>query len=74
MNARGADALRDGLDLAAGVGGGGTVRPGRVRPRNKTETGEKVKKPAEDSRKKPSPTRKAPSRGRYVDEYAAPAS
>ena len=56
---------------AAGVGS--VVRPGRVRNRTKTETDEKVKKPAEGVRKKGPPARKAPARGRYVDEYARPA-
>ncbi|MFP5417878.1 MAG: hypothetical protein ACLGHA_01860 [Gammaproteobacteria bacterium] len=56
----------------SGTGSGTAVRPGRVRNRSKTETGEKIKKPAEDSRKKPPATRKAPARGRYVDEYAQP--
>ena len=60
------------LNLADGVGTGTPVRPSRVRNRSKTESGEKIKKPAEDSRKKIPPTRKAPSRGRYVDEYAHP--
>ncbi len=49
---------------------GSTGRPGRVRPRGRTETDEKLKKPVEGVRKKPPPTRKAPARGRYVDEYA----
>jgi hypothetical protein len=52
---------------------GTTVRPGRVRNRTKTETDEKVKKPADSVRKKSPPARKTPSRGRYVDEYARPA-
>ncbi|HWR75798.1 MAG TPA: hypothetical protein VN283_01140 [Thiobacillus sp.] len=51
----------------------GTVRPGRVRNRTKTEPDEKVKKPADGVRKKAPPARKAPARGRYVDEYARPA-
>jgi hypothetical protein len=51
---------------------GTTVRPGRVRNRTKTETDEKVKKPADSVRKKSPPARKTPSRGRYVDEYARP--
>lgn len=53
----------------------GTVRPGRVRNRTtKTEPEEKVKKPADGVRNKKSPpARKAPARGRYVDEYARPA-
>jgi hypothetical protein len=53
----------------------GTVRPGRVRNRTtKTEPEEKVKKPADGVRdnKKSPPARKAPARGRYVDEYAGP--
>lgn len=61
------------LDMASGVGTGTSVRPSRVRNRGKTETGEKIKKPTEESRKPPA-TRKAPARGRYVDEYAHPAA
>ena len=57
--------------LAAEVG---SVRPGRIRNRTKTEPEEKVKKPVDDGRKKTPPARKSPSRGRYVDEYARPAS
>lgn len=60
------------LNLASGVNVGTPVRPGRVRNRNKAETDDKIKKPADESRKKSSPTRKAPARGRYVDEYARP--
>jgi hypothetical protein len=52
---------------------GTTVRPGRVRNRPKTELDEKVKKPADGVSKKSPPARKAPARGRYVDEYARPA-
>lgn len=49
----------------------GSIAPaGRIRPRGKLETDEKSKKPADGERKKPSPARKAPARGRYVDEYA----
>lgn len=48
----------------------GPVRPGRVRNRTKTGPEEKVKKPADGVRKKTPPARKAPARGRYVDEYA----
>ncbi|MHB0983725.1 MAG: hypothetical protein ACYC02_10075 [Thiobacillus sp.] len=53
---------------------GTTVRPGRVRNRTKTEPDGKVKKPADGVRKKSPPARKAPPRGRYVDEYARPAN
>ena len=52
---------------------GTPVRPGRVRNRPKTELDEKVKKPVDGVRKKSPPARKAPARGRYVDEYARPA-
>lgn len=52
---------------------GTVVRPGRVRNRTKTEPDEKAKKPADGVRKKSPPARKAPARGRYVDEYARPA-
>lgn len=62
-----------GLSLADGVGVTPSVRPGRVRNRTKAEPDEKVKKPADESRKKSPPARKAPARGRYVDEYAHPA-
>lgn len=47
-----------------------TGRPGRVRPRGRTEMDDKLKKPVEGVRKKNPPARKAPARGRYVDEYA----
>jgi len=57
--------------IAVDVGSVG--RPGRVRNRTKTEPDEKVKKPADGVRKKAPPARKAPARGRYVDEYARPA-
>ena len=53
---------------------GTVVRPGRVRNRTKTEPEEKVKKPADSVRKKAPPARKAPARGRYVDEYARPSA
>ena len=62
-----------GLSLAGSVGAGTSVRPGRVRNRTKTEPDEKAKKPASESGKNSPPTRKAPARGRYVDEYARPA-
>lgn len=61
-----------GMPLGA-VEVGTVVRPGRVRNRTKTEAEEKVKKPADGVRKKSPPARKAPARGRYVDEYAQPA-
>ena len=63
---------QSGLPLAAAEVGT-VVRPGRVRNRTKTEPDEKVKKPADGVRKKTPPARKAPARGRYVDEYARPA-
>lgn len=59
--------------LADAVGATTAVRPGRGRNRVKTGLDEKVKKPAEGGRKKPPAARKAPARGRYVDEYARPA-
>jgi hypothetical protein len=49
-----------------------SVRPGRVRNRTKTELDEKIKKPVDKPPKKTPPARKAPARGRYVDEYARP--
>ena len=52
---------------------GSVGRPGRVGNRTKTEPDAKVKKPADGVRKKTPPARKAPARGRYVDEYARPA-
>jgi hypothetical protein len=57
----------------AAVDVGIPARPGRVRNRPKAEPEEKVKKPADGVRKKSPPARKAPQRGRYVDEYARPA-
>ena len=61
------------ISLADGAGVGSTVRPGRSGSRTKTELDEKIKKPADGVRKKAPPARKAPSRGRFVDEYARPA-
>jgi hypothetical protein len=52
---------------------GPAVRPGRIRNRKKTEPDETIKKPADGVRSKSPPVRKAPARGRYVDEYARPA-
>jgi hypothetical protein len=49
-----------------------SVRPGRVRNRSKTELDEKIMKPVDNVPKKTPPARKAPARGRYVDEYARP--
>jgi hypothetical protein len=69
--AGGRGVARAGLALADGVGP--SVRTGRVRSRVKTGTDEKVKKPADGAHKKSPPLRKAPARGRYVDEYARPA-
>ena len=66
------EAGQAGFPVAA-VDVGSVVRPGRVRNRTKTEPEEKVKKPADGVRKKSPPARKAPPRGRYVDEYARPA-
>lgn len=64
----------DGRISLADAGGGITsVRPGRVRNRTKTAPEEKLKKPADETRKKSPPARKGPGRGRYVDEYARPA-
>lgn len=59
--------------LADAAGVTSAVRPGRGRNRVKTGLDEKIKKPAEGVRKKSPPARKAPARGRYVDEYARPA-
>jgi hypothetical protein len=79
-----ARAPRSGIDGQANAAGGrfamvaadvgSVVRPGRVRNRTKTEPEEKVKKPADGVRKKAPPARKAPARGRYVDEYARPSA
>jgi hypothetical protein len=62
-----------GLGLADTAGVSTSVRPGRGRNRVKTGLDEKIKKPADGARKKSPPARKAPARGRYVDEYARPA-
>lgn len=52
---------------------GSTVRPGRGRTRPPGGVEDKLKKPADGVPKKTPPARKAPARGRYVDEYARPA-
>jgi hypothetical protein len=54
------------------TGVGSTGRPDRARPHGKAELDDKLKKPADGVRKKSPPARKAPARGRYVDEYARP--
>lgn len=64
---RTADACAPALDCATVDT---TGRSGRVRPRGRAEADDKLKKPVEGVRKKTPPTRKAPARGRYVDEYA----
>jgi hypothetical protein len=64
---------RSGLGFADVTGVNTSIRPGRGRTRVKTEVDEKVKKPVDGGRKKTPPARKAPPRGRYVDEYARPA-
>lgn len=52
-----------------GIGVSTPVRPGRSRTRSKEKVDEKSRNvPGE----KKSPPRKAPTRGRYVDEYASP--
>ena len=58
--------------MVAAVGVSSSVRPGRVRNRSKPDLDEKIKKPADGVPKKSPPARKAPARGRYVDEYARP--
>ena len=55
-----------------GIGVSTAIRPGRNRTRAKEKVDGKVK-PAPADKKSPS-TRKAPSRGRYVDEYARPSA
>ena len=67
------DELGGAFLLTDAVGVSTSVRPGRGRSRTKTELDEKVKKPVDSVRKKSPPGRKAPARGRYVDEYAHPA-
>ena len=55
-----------------GIGVSTAIRPGRSRNRTKEKVDGKIK-PAPTGKKSPS-SRKAPSRGRYVDEYARPAT
>ena len=55
-----------------GIGVSTAIRPGRNRTRAKEKVDGKIK-PAPEDKKSPS-SRKAPSRGRYVDEYARPSS
>jgi hypothetical protein len=69
---------RSGIDLwldqsgLEGVGTGPTGRPGRSRTPPKGEVSEKTRTTPPATRKKSPPPRKAPARGRYVDEYARP--
>jgi hypothetical protein len=62
-----------GIALADAASSGGGVRPARGGGRVKTGLDPKAKKPIDNVPKKTPPTRKAPTRGRYVDEYARPA-
>jgi hypothetical protein len=62
-----------GISLADGAGIGPGIRPERGRGRSKSEPDNKIRKPVDNVRKKSPPARKAPPRGRYVDEYARPA-
>jgi hypothetical protein len=54
-----------------GIVGTTPVRPGRGRTRGKENVEDKDKS-VPGAKKKSPPQRKAPSRGRYVDEYAHP--
>ena len=54
-----------------GIGESAPVRPGRSRTRSKEKIDEKAKTVPGEKKNSPS-SRKAPSRGRYVDEYAQP--
>ena len=54
-----------------GIGVSTPIRPGRSRTRSKEKGDEKSKTVPGDKKNAPS-SRKAPSRGRYVDEYAQP--
>ena len=54
-----------------GIGVSTHLRPGRSRTRSKEKGTEKAKTVPGDKKNAPS-SRKAPSRGRYVDEYAQP--
>ena len=53
-----------------GIGVSTAIRPGRNRTRAKEKVDSKIKPEPVD--KKSPASRKAPSRGRYVDEYARP--
>lgn len=52
-----------------GIGVSTPIRPGRSRTRSKEKGNDKAKTVPGDKKNTPS-SRKAPSRGRYVDEYA----
>jgi hypothetical protein len=55
-----------------GIVGTGSVKPGQ--PRSRKQPGaEKSRAGRPNNRKKPGTPRKAPARGRYIDEYARPA-
>lgn len=68
------DAPLIGIALADAAGSGSGVRPARGGSQVKTGSNPKIKKPADSGPKKTPPARKAPTRGRYVDEYARPAN
>jgi hypothetical protein len=55
-----------------GIPGTGAIKPGQHRSRQQPAA-EKPRSSRTGNRKKPATPRKAPARGRYIDEYARPA-
>ena len=55
-----------------GIAGGAPVRPQRDRPQPQAGWEEKLQGEKKPERKKGGVTRRAPARGRYIDEYARP--
>jgi hypothetical protein len=59
-------------DTVGGITGGTAIRPQRERTRTQESWEEQIRPARKQERKKPNSQRRAPARGRYIDEYARP--
>jgi len=59
-------------DTVGGVTGGTAIRPQRERTRTQESWEEQTRPARKQERKKNNTQRRAPARGRYIDEYAGP--
>lgn len=59
-------------ETVAGIVGGTAIRPRRERTRTQESWEEETRPAKKQERKKTNTQRRAPARGRYIDEYASP--